>query len=182
MSSNRNRRKHVVFASTAIAVALAAASVASACTSFRGRMIVTGDGSTFSQVIGDNTWNMTHCYFDPGAETNNSGGGFTVEIRTWGGGSGCNATTLPDGTYDVNVANDIYSYPGYSRIGDCMNRGGEPLAGAEAGKITVSSGAAAQKAFSVPAGLAADGPSDESAVCVTDYDGYYGNFAPIYLF
>lgn len=185
MSLNRDKQKLLLFGSTVIAVVLAAASVASACTSFRGRMIVTGDGSSFSQVIGDNTWNMTHCYFDPDASTNNSGGSFTVEIRTWGGGSGCNATSLPDNTYDVNVANDIYSYPSsttYSRIGDCMNRGGEPLEGVEAGKITVSSGAAAQKSFSVPAGLAADGPSDDSAVCVTDYDGYYGNFAPLNLF
>jgi hypothetical protein len=182
LSLNQSRHKAMLFGTTVLAVILAAASVASACTSFRGRMIVTGDSSSFSQVIGDNTFNMTHCYFDPGAQTNNSGGSFTVEIRTWSGGSGCNATTLPDATYDVNVANDIYSYPGYSRIGDCMNRSGAPLSGSEAGKITVSSGAAAKKAFPVPAGLAADGPSDESAVCVSDYNGNYGNFAPIHLF
>lgn len=115
----RSTKRWAVFGTTAVALLLALASTAYACTYFKGKMTVQGSSSTgTSEVFGDNGWAypgggdsvMGYCGpIDGGAHSSRNGTGtFTVTVSRVASGHACydNGTNkLPQDTYNVNYLN-----------------------------------------------------------------------------
>ncbi len=118
-----NRRRRTVFLSALVAVVLAMASVASACTVFKGRMTITDNtnSSNTSTGIGSNL-GMSFCSGGtPNRVEVDDSTGFTVSVAPQSSllTATCNAS-LGTNTYNVNYFATSNTSPGDSAT-DCMN-------------------------------------------------------------
>lgn len=104
---HRNIRKTTTFAAVAVAAVLATASVAFACVTFKGKMVVDGhDGDT--TVVGHGT---AHAYCSTGRPATAAAGHLgdqiqiTVSPQSCPTGGGSLHDRLPNGTYEVRYNN-----------------------------------------------------------------------------
>lgn len=172
-------RKGVLFTATVLAVVLALASAAFACTEFRGKMVVTGGGGT-STVYGNGSsmGYSTTCTSSAGAK-GSSGSSITVTVSS--ASSTCNSKTLPQyNDYKVTFLLGAVYVSG-SRKHDCMYNGGHPYT-VPLGSMSVDSTGYGTGSYKLPSGLTANKTGEWSGVCVSDpvYNpSLYGNQAPI---
>jgi hypothetical protein len=173
--------------------ALLLSSAAFACTWYTGKMTVTaGGGSTISIGTGSG---MNYCAGYPkdtagapaGGAHGRSGGSIQIAVAP---ASGCNTKKLTAQTYfanfvngaaytfTINAATHRRSYSGWKI--DCMTRGGI-VKGLTPSTLTVPASGTAAGTFHLPASLKTNGPSDASAVCLTDGHAFYGNQVPIVI-
>jgi len=173
-------------------VVLLASSAAFACTAWKGKMVVTGGGGS-TTVIGTASA-MQYCSKPAdnaaapgGGAHGSSGSSITIAVS----GATCGSTAhLAKNTYFVNfVGGKAYSYTlnatTHKRVyssfkADCMKAGNGvvPLSPAT---LSVPDSGVASGTFKLPAGLSKNGPSDASAVCVSDNGAYQGNQAPLVI-
>ena len=192
-----NTRKSMAFGATVVGVVLALASVAMACTTFKGRFDVTAGGST-SRAWGANS-GMTHCggAYVPqsNASLPTSGGTITVEaVPTTSGVDGCSTSKLTDTTISTNPLKNRRYYIYYvNRNGfvdnggvwkwqeDCMAGGGTRLAAADGkgDEIKVTNGATGPRSYAVPSGQQANSATDRAGVCISDTGANNGNQTPL---
>lgn len=185
------RRRTVVGFGVA-AVAVLASSAAFACTSFVGKMTLTG-GTGSTTVVGSGGA-MQYCTppadnaaAPAGGAHGTSGGSIKISVAP----ATCARTTkLPAGVYYTRFANGVaYSfavsptthkrtYGGYKI--DCMNAG-TGIVSLSPATFTVPTSGIATATFKLPAGLRKNGPSDASAVCVADIHHFNGLESPIII-
>jgi hypothetical protein len=196
----RGNRRGLLFGSAVVAIALALASTAWACTTFKGRMTVTDANGNSSTVVGDGS-GMDFCdtgfgdkvpAADTGA-TGRSGSQITVSVAE----ETCAATgkfKLDPGEYDVNFVNWVREQ-GQTKSGfnstdggatynwwaDCMSG----ILGAQynLGTLTVGDLGSGKGGYSLPSDpLTVNDPAtDQSAVCVSSPGGGQGLQAPILI-
>ena len=184
--ADRGRRRALLGGATVVAVTMALCSAAFACTIFRGKFIVQGSGSNAGKVyaIGANS-GMNYCSagFPTGtARAPRNGGTVTVSVVK-NKNSACPTGTpggrLPSKMYDINFLNGPAHFvtPDRDWQLDCMSGIAGPV---KIGQMNVDQyGRGGPKTLSLPSNLAPNGPNDESAVCISDSTGTYGNQVPI---
>lgn len=189
------KKKFVLVPTAAIAVLLAFATVAWACTSWKGTFDVKGNRSDSGTVQskGGNCLlgGMCQTVTSPVAKADSSNGSFTIATGAYSCGVLC-TSKLPAGTYDVNFYNSQGAAGGYASHSnwetDCMSPVPSPPTGFTtwAAAVTVnSSGVASPKSpytsltYTLPNSLSADSSPQESAVCISDSNANYGNQAPL---
>jgi hypothetical protein len=200
----RGNRRGLLFGSAVVAIVLALASTAWACTTFKGRMTVTDANGNSSTVVGDGS-GMDFCdtgfgdkvpAADTGA-TGTPGAQITVSVEP----ADCNGTTfqLDDGNYDVNFVNWVTeqnqtksgfkSTDGgatYDWWADCMSG----ILGAQVvladQTFQVVNGTNTGTPYTLPGANEIDWKvndltTDQSAVCVSSNGGGQGLQAPILI-
>lgn len=206
--SNRNgpnRSRWLTSAFVAGAAALALASPALACTTFKGRMALVGDANSGNSNAYGSGSGMRYCSITGGATsfvTNDTGNdvGVLIQPNTI---SGCqNQLGVNFRTYQVNFVNYTDAgAPGFTRngdvytinvpAGDCMSPVIPGVVGI--GSMTVDSGGFSlrtdgtrgSRSYNFNAGTSktwtANKVTDSSGVCISDPNGNEGNQAPINL-
>jgi len=172
-------------------VAALASSTAYACTFYKGKMVVTAGGGSTTVVGTGNS--MSYCAGYPKDTAGSPGGGahaapggkITISVSP---ASGCNTSKLDPNTYYANFVGTVaYSFhvspTTHRRIYsdwklDCMTRGGI-VKGLAPSTLKVPSSGVASGTFTLPASVKKNGPTDASAVCLTDSHSFIGNQAPI---
>ncbi len=196
-----NTRKTALFGSTVVAVILALASVASGCTTFKGKMDVTAGGGT-STAIGNGS-GMGYCSGSPtGGAKAQMGSNQTIAVSV--APADCSGTTyaLTDrsgaGAYYVNFINwgkcgllfpkdctgfKIDSTGKYTWWYDCMGNPSSTAYHKNLGRMDVSGGTGSGT-YTITSEMMTkvNGPSDASGVCVSDANENEGNQAPIAIF
>lgn len=169
---------HLVAVPVVLALVLAPATGAFASERFRGKLKVSGDAATTSVVaIGDGGFNTWCGGYPSGSASASSGGSLTVTVRP--APARCGGSTLSKGRYSVNFVNGPAMSKDLGAVLGCMRVEGAVV---NLGTIFVDRyGNGGPKTFSLPAPLVANGPSDESAVCVSDSTVHWGNQAPIVI-
>jgi hypothetical protein len=158
----RNGRR-AAFGFGLIAVTLATASLAFACTVFKGTFTVTPDSGGGSAVTatGDNR-GMAYCTGGaPATATLPSGGGFTASVAP---STGSCASQLSTGLYTVTWSKGT----GTPTSNDCMN-----LSANQLGTLVVTSTGSASGHYSLGQ------PSGDYQVCVSDPLGNQGEQVPV---
>ena len=180
-----HNRKVLLVPFGAVAVFLTLTAAAYACTAFNGSFTVVGGGTGGSGSV---TANGTDAQGVPGMTQTVSGAtgalkgktGSTVTVST---GTATNGTKLPANTYSINYYNSGPLGPGYEDHAtwttDCMTGG----PGVALGTVTVGTAGtitSTSTTFTLPLS-SADTGTEESAVCISDATGAYGNQAPIQI-
>ncbi len=193
MSKHHSRPLLFGFVS-AIAV-MALASTAFACTVFRGTMKARGNATTDVVTVIGNNVGMGYCNgaISGFAKATKSSGAVAILLQpasTCLNSSGVNK--LPQDTYSVDFINGAAyttdSSGTTTRKLDCMTPGGD-AGTTNIGSIAVDSGGYSLKtdgtrgsrSYALPSGLTANGPSDESGLCVSDSSAVDANQAPIVI-
>ncbi len=192
---SKHHRKPLVFGFVSAVAVMTLASTAFACTFFRGTMKAQGNATTdVVTVIGNNT-GMGYCgnTISGFAKATKSSGVVAILLQpasTCLDGNGVNR--LPRDTYSVDFINGAaYTTDSSGKTTmklDCMTPGGD-TGTTNIGSIAVDSsgfslktdGTRGARAYALPSGLTANGPSDESAVCVSDSTATDGHQAPIVI-
>jgi hypothetical protein len=174
-------------------VAVLATSAAFACTSFVGKMTVTG-GTGSTTVVGSGGA-MQYCTAPADNAAAPGGGahgtsGSSVKIAV--APATCGRTTqLPAGAYSVSFANGAaYSfkinatthkrvYGGYKI--DCMSRSTPGVVALSPSTLNVPSNGTASGTFKLPVGIHKNGVTDASALCVADVHHFNGLQSPIVI-
>ncbi len=190
-------RKRLAFGFTVVAAMLALASVAYACTTFKGKLQVT-TGSTSSSAIGNGT-GMGYCSGSPtGGATVARGANRSITVAVSPQACGSTTYQLSDrsgtGAYYVNFINwgkcgillttdctgfKIDNTGKYTWWYDCMGTASTGYA-KNLGRMDVSSGSGS-RTYTIASTMMtrANGPSDASGICVSDSGENEGNQAPI---
>lgn len=164
---SRRPRRGVVFGFVTAAMVLALASASFACTIYKGRFTVQGNGYTEKTAVGENKTGMTWCYPVPTASLpDDKGADWEVRIHVSPQTADCPGS-LPNGTYYI----DAQKGAGY--VGDCMHG---------------SSGNTTLGTMKVSGGYSVDSNGNwvwyyynytttpgEGTICVSDYNANYGN-------
>lgn len=177
----RDTRRRLLVGSTVVGVSLALCSAAFACTVFRGKFTVTGSGANPGKVISvGNNAGMQYCPGFPTGTASAPTTGATVTVKVVKAkNSSCPLSRLPANTYDINFLNGPAHFKSPDRDWqlDCMSGIAGPV---KIGQLKINQyGAGGPKTLALPSGLVANGPNDESAVCISDAGGAYGNQVPI---
>ena len=180
----RMKRKLLCVPAGVIAVTMLLASEAFACTLFRGTFTIQGNASSGKVVATGTGTGMTQTVSGGMARATASGGSIKIWTDKDAYGRG-----LPRNTYYVRYYNGTTcpptstrtSCPGYTDhthwSTDCMYGG----RGVTLGTVQVNGRGRIDKqpaAFSLPTSTADVGPQ-ESAVCISDNGGAFGNQAPL---
>ncbi len=183
-----------------LAAFLALSSAAYACTTFYGKITVTGtSGST--TAYGNQT---THGYCSgpvsnsPNGAKAHSSDSITVAVAS--GTASCPISgALPGKTYDVNFLNTTSAYtcsstcattgttytPGanFTTTDNCMDdTNGNPAHGSRLGTMSVNSSGTGSGSYTLPSSLTNNGSTNASNVCVSDNTGLNGIEAPIIIY
>lgn len=151
---------------TATALVLAGG-VAYACTTFKGKLGVTGSGGPGVETHADGTAGMGWCDNPIGSASVAANTSGTVAVSVGASSSGeCAATTLPAGTYNVRYSTGTWSASDPS-TNDCMDT-------TVIGTFTVSGGTGSTTSASFNPGAA--GPLN---ICVVNSGAVNGNLAPL---
>lgn len=194
-----NNRKSMTFGAAVVGVMLALASVAMACTTFKGRFDVTAGGAT-SSAWGDSSSGMLHCTGTYAPQSNASvpttGGTITVSaVPTTAGVDGCSTSKLSDTQTSKNKLIDRHYFIYYvNRNGfvdssgvwkwqeDCMAGTGSTKLSAADGKgdeIIVTNGQTGTRQYTIPTGQQANSATDRAGVCISDTGAGQGNQTPL---
>lgn len=175
----KSRKRLILIPFVALAAVLAFAATAFACTIWEGTFTVAGNSSTTS-VTATGTGMMTQTVSAGIAKASATNGSITVSTGIGGGGQ------LPaNTTYEIRFYNSVYpTAPGYTDHThwktDCMAGSSGTQLGSD---VTVGSNGTITGqpvTRSLPTGtLTADQAPAESAVCISDSTGSYGNEAPL---
>jgi hypothetical protein len=187
-----NLRKALLAGAGVVATVLVIASTAYACTVFKGRLTLTGNGNqpTGSSVTLGKNAGMQHCANSPSGYTSAPLSGGTVDVvvaKNTTGTTACPNSQLPADTYDINYENGAAfsgdlptSYRNW--LIDCMSPHSNNLT-----TMTVDSNGDGSKT-----GVSLNSTErntkvgsqivDESAICVSTSDGAYGNQGPIFIY
>lgn len=205
--STVNNRKMMMFGTTVVGVMLALASVAMACTTFKGRFEVTA-GSGVSKAWGKNS-GMTHCTgaFVPQSNATVPTTGGTITVGAYPTGTNvtdCPASQLSDSAISTNPLRNrrfhIYyvNKNGFVDNGgvwkwsvDCMAGTGSTRLSAADGKGdeiwikngTSTTGGSADPAgtrnYTIPSGQTLSSATDRAGVCISDTGAGQGNQTPL---
>ncbi|MGI8685511.1 MAG: hypothetical protein ACR2MO_10565 [Acidimicrobiales bacterium] len=166
----------------AIAGFMVVASVAYACTTFKGTFTVTPGGTNSSGSV-TATGNCSGMGYSSGgapsggvgaATAKASTGTGTVSIATSAGG-GCQLTA---GTYDINYLNGPAFRNHTNRVLDCMSGlGGTSV---NLGQVSVNSSGVASGTFNLPLSVGDVSPL-ESAVCISDTVAIEAHMVPVFI-
>lgn len=202
-------RKAMVFGVTVLGVMLALASVAFACTIFKGKFVVTAGGGT-SKAWGKNS-GMVHCTGDKtptsGAKADPDGATITVEVFP----TGTNTTDCPSSQLNESSSSQVYriyyvNLDGFTDENgiwewdvDCMASVGVVKlqdSDGQGGKIYINSngrsttGASTSdpegsRSYSIASGQAENetinGVTDRAGVCISDDNAIEGNQVPLQI-
>ncbi len=168
LHDHNGHRKKMTFGFLTVVTVLALASTAFACTTYKGRFTVQGNGYTGKTAVGKNiSGQMSWCEPVPTAAMPGSNGS-TWNVRAHvSPQTGSCAASLPDNTYYV----DLQMGTGY--VGDCMH--------GASGNTTLGT-------MKVRGGYSVDSSGNwvwyyydfakspgEATICVSDAGAYFGN-------
>lgn len=161
-------RKHWISVFGVVTWIVLVTSTAYACTTWQGKMTLTGSGSSPGSVSAMGR-NFSMAYCSSGAPSGTAGmaasTSATVTITIAASSSGCNSTTLPNGTYDIRWTTGTWD-PQTPGTNDCMDT-------TTAGTMSVTSGAGGPTASS----SFNPGSAGTIQVCVTK--GTYAMQVPV---
>lgn len=196
MAAGRSR-KFITGGAAVLGGIMLLGSSAYACTTFKGKMTVTGGGGSTAATGANNPLNgMSWCSVPTdnaaaptGGAHGADGSAITVTIQP----AACTLTTASPSTrtnYDINFINGkafTYTISGttgkrvYSSwILDCMSPSGGTVQNLASGK-SYTMGATTSYSVSLPAVTNANASGDASAVCFSDPNGAEGNQVPIII-
>lgn len=164
------KRKYLLSGLGVASSVLLVAAPAFGCTAWRGKMTVTGSGSSPGSVSAmGSTLSMDYCSTGApsgtaGMAANTSG---TVTVTIAAATSGCNSSTLPDNTYTIRWTTGVWSADDAS-TNDCMST-------TSAGTMSVTSGAGGpttSNSFN-------PGAAGTIQVCAADSTAAYGIQVPL---
>lgn len=198
----RKRKRFILAPASAVALVLAVAAAAYACTVWRGTMTLRGNDPSSGEVtVTGLRVGMTQTVTSGIAKATKNSGWFLVST-----GSAASNNKLPSKDasgntkkYYIKFYNSTASSPGYSTHAnwytDCMAGGPGVLLGSvtlnDSGQIasvqyvgsttTLPMVPGVPVKFDLASGLKADTAPAESAVCISDPGAAYGNQAPLTL-
>lgn len=170
-------KRNVLTAMGVASIAVMASATAFGCTVFKGTMTVKGNASSASVTATGTATGMNQTLSSGIAKAFKSSG--TVTLST---GSDAYGRKLPANSYALRYYNSTATAPGYTDHyhwnTDCM------WGGPGSTKATVSVGSDGKvvgqpKTIGIGASALADSGGKESAVCMSDNGGAFGNMVPL---
>lgn len=186
MIRTTNTRRSLTFGSMVVAVVMAMASIASACTVFLGSMTVQGNSSTNAITFYGNGTGMGHTCKSGSRASATSPGSVKVTVR--GINNSCGNHKLPSAyTYGVSFVSNGFNGDIFDTSRNCMWNGGHPDSialynSSGSAQIVVDSTGFGTGTYNIPSGLPKNSYPDEASVCVSDANtspSTYGNSAPL---